>query len=416
MQPLLRGRVLTEARAALAELSARFLLLRPSAVRDVSLADGLSGVVLAHAALDPVFPGAGHAARAEHALHRAIDRLGREHVDPGLHLGLAGLGWVAAHVMDPAEEAPIQDHLFAAIDGALTQVISRPPAMDRFDAVYGLAGIGVYALERLPSPSAKALLALVVERLATTAQPQAPGVAWRSDPAWISCDPRVARPRDQEWGLGVAHGTAGVIALLGRAAVAEVDDRTRQTARTLVEQAVAWLLAQANPRGAPSAFPHHGNAPTAARGPTRIAWCSGDLGIAAALLVAARATRTRAWQRAAISIALRAAARPFARAGAVDAGLCHGAAGVAHVFHRLFRTTGDERFATAARRWFARALAMRTPGAGFAGFRALDPDRRHRLGWRSPPGFLTGGAGVALALIAATTATEPAWDRALMLS
>lgn len=72
--------------------------------------------------------------------------------------------------------------------------------------------------------------------------------------------------------------------------------------------------------------------------------------------------------------------------------------------------------ARASRRWFARTLAMRTPGAGFAGFRALDPDRQHRLGWRSPPGFLTGGAGVALALVAASTATEPAWDRALLLS
>jgi len=412
MTVLLKGRALTEARSALADLSARYLRLRPSELSDVSLSDGLAGVALVHAALHQAFPRAGHGDRAERLLERAVDRLGRDEVSPGLHLGLAGLGWTALHLLDPAEHGTYAD-LFAPIDAALEEWVAMSPSRDRFDVVYGLAGIGVYALERLPDPSAKRLLAAIVARLAATARPQAVGVAWRSDPGWIACDASVPRPENQDWGLGLAHGAAGVIALLGRVVAAGVET---SAARALLGDAVAWLLSHELPRNDESCFSYYAVPPDVRRPPARAAWCNGDPGIAAALLVAANATGTRAWRSAAVRIGLRAAARSPAGAGVLDAGLCHGASGVAHIFHRLFLSTRDERFARASRRWFARTLAMRTRGRGFAGFRALDPDRHHRLAWRSAPGFLTGGAGIALALVAATTGVEPAWDRALLLS
>jgi hypothetical protein len=36
------------------------------------------------------------------------------------------------------------------------------------------------------------------------------------------------------------------------------------------------------------------------------------------------------------------------------------------------------------------------------------------LGWKDDPGFLTGSAGIGLALLAATTAVAPDWDRVLL--
>jgi hypothetical protein len=101
----------------------------------------------------------------------------------------------------------------------------------------------------------------------------------------------------------------------------------------------------------------------------------------------------------------------------VDTGLCHGAAGAGHVFHRLFLATGEPRFADAARFWFARLLAMRGEHRGFAGFAAYGPDGKGKLAWTGDAGFLTGAAGVTLALVAAITEdAEPVWDRALLIS
>lgn len=408
---LLRGRGLTEGRAALADLSTRYLQLRPSALPDLSLAGGAAGAALVHAALHPVFPAAGHLARAERRLTQAVEQLGRGRVDPGLHAGVAGVGWVIAHLVGPPAEGG--EDLCAPIDRALAVVLDRAPWTGPFDVINGLAGIGVYALERAPHPAAGPLVARVVRRLAETVKPQATGATWWSNPAWL---PRSARrAHHPDWNLGVAHGVAGVIAFLGRAVAAAVDAPTTATARTLLEGAVAWLLSQELPTGAAGCFPW-AVAPGIPRAPARVAWCAGDPGIAAALHVAARSAGEPGWAQEATRIGLRAALRGVADAGVVDVGLCHGAAGNAHVFHRLHRATGDDRFADAARRWFARALAMRAPGRGVAGFRAYDPDPRGVLGWRSAPGFLTGAAGVALALVAATTDAEPRWDRALLLS
>ncbi|HRG97605.1 MAG TPA: hypothetical protein PLR99_15225, partial [Polyangiaceae bacterium] len=72
--------------------------------------------------------------------------------------------------------------------------------------------------------------------------------------------------------------------------------------------------------------------------------------------------------------------------------------------------------ADASRAWFSRALAMRAPGRGFAGFRAHARDATGKVRWRNDPSFLTGAAGVTLALLAATTHGDPTWDRTLLLS
>ena len=115
-----------------------------------------------------------------------------------------------------------------------------------------------------------------------------------------------------------------------------------------------------------------------------------------------------------MDLALLAARRPPEETGVVDAGLCHGAAGLGHLFNRLYQATDEPKLADAARYWFGRALEMRSPGSAGAGFSALlEP---HSKLWRPEPGFLTGAAGVGLALLAATSDVEPAWDRLLLLS
>ncbi|SRR6266536_3468501 len=73
-------------------------------------------------------------------------------------------------------------------------------------------------------------------------------------------------------------------------------------------------------------------------------------------------------EREALAIARRADAREPEIAGVKDAGLCHGAAGLGHIFNRLFQATGEEVFREAARYWFERTLEMKRTGQGIAGF------------------------------------------------
>jgi len=118
----------------------------------------------------------------------------------------------------------------------------------------------------------------------------------------------------------------------------------------------------------------------------------------------------------AVAIGKRSAARRET-GGTPDACLCHGAAGNGHLFNRMFQATGCQEFLDAALFWFSRALEMRDPMGGVAGYRAWKPESTEepRVNpWVDDPTFLTGASGVALAFLAATASVEPNWDRVLL--
>jgi hypothetical protein len=98
-----------------------------------------------------------------------------------------------------------------------------------------------------------------------------------------------------------------------------------------------------------------------------------------------------------------------------DAGFCHGSAGIAHLFNRLYQATHEPPFCQAAQFWFEQTLQFRNPGAGVAGFSHWRSDGKGSYGWVDDPGLLTGAAGIGLTLLAATTAIEPEWDRMMLI-
>jgi lantibiotic biosynthesis protein len=100
-----------------------------------------------------------------------------------------------------------------------------------------------------------------------------------------------------------------------------------------------------------------------------------------------------------------------------DAGLCHGWAGLLQIYNRLFQATGDSRFADFARRCCERTLQARVSGRGIAGYAAWQggvPDGR--WDWKTEVGLLEGAAGIALALLAASTDISPDWDLTFLIS
>ena len=104
------------------------------------------------------------------------------------------------------------------------------------------------------------------------------------------------------------------------------------------------------------------------------------------------------------------------RTGVVDAGLCHGAAGLGHIFNRMYQATGETWLLKAATFWFKRTLDLRLPGEGVAGFLCYWRDDNKKPQWIEEVGLLQGAAGIALTLLSAATSIEPKWDRILLVS
>jgi hypothetical protein len=317
------------------------------------------------------------------------------------------VAWAAQHLrgrlLDPDEDA------CEAIDDALLGVLATGP-WPEYDLVHGVVGAGVYALERLPTAAGEACLHLVIERLGELAVPDGAGLTWWTTPrAGLLAGPSAAAYHD----LGLAHGVAGVVAVLGETCRVGPPPLVAR-ARPLLDGAVTWLVAR-RLAGSDVHFPAICG-PSHPAGPARAAWCYGDPGIGLALLTAGRAVAAADWCAEGVATLRAAAARPRTTTGVDDAGLCHGALGLSHVFHRAYRATGDATFAAAARAWLTSALDLRTPGHGIGGFRTWAPlPGDPTFVWSGDRTLLTGSAGIALALLAAISPIAPAWQRLLCL-
>ena len=349
------------------------------------LADGDPGIALLFAYLARVpearYPEAHR--WAHQFLARALSRPAITSF-PALFGGWLGAAWAAQHL--EAQLCGSKD-LCAEVLPVLEAMIASPEER-HFDIVYGMAGAGVFLAER-SDPQSIALLDRLTRRLRDRAVEEAPGLSWWTAPRDVAPLARARHP-DGHFDLGVAHGVSGVCAALALAAARGVG-----LAHRACRSGIEWLLAHEDPvAGFTTCF-----APGEARPPSRLAWCYGDPGVAGALATCAAALGADDIRMAAHRIGRRAALRDDTSSGVVDASLCHGSAGLSLIFQRLWNATGDELFADTARRWMWDAVARLSKGKG--------PE---------PAGFLTGRAGVALALLAAASEIEPAWDASLLLS
>ncbi len=406
-RPLLEGEDAERAWAVIHEIAAA---MRPEAenidaAAAPNVSGGTAGLAMFYAYLGAETGNEEWTELAHRLMEHSIDALSEQPLPSDLYSGFTGIAWAIDLLRGMLFDEPDDDD--DPIGESLVRVLDRPPfPRGTFDLIGGLAGYGIYAFHALPRPAARRSLELLVQRLIEIGEPVGDGgFSWYTPPEEMP-DWMLPEAPNGKFNLGVSHGVGGVIAVLAMAAGAGV--MTDQQ-RAILDRAVEWFLAQkqdgktwcfANSviEGKPSQK-------------DRMAWCYGDPGIAGALLMAGRYTGNAKWEAEALEIARTAARRPMDDAGVVDAGLCHGSAGLAHLFNRYHQASGDPLLAEAARAWFRYTLDMQKPGVGIAGYEFWwTPD------WIPTTGWLIGLSGVGLGLLAAVSSREPAWDQFLGVS
>jgi lantibiotic biosynthesis protein len=363
--------------------------------RGACLAAGAAGLAVCHAVAAQECQDGQERELAVRCLDSAVDVLASQPFGMSLYSGFTGIAWAADLVnrLLPGEAADRNGD----IDLALARAVRHYPKDGPYDLIDGLTGLGAYSLTRWPRPAAVECLASILAELDGRARRDDDGVYWWT-PAAVLAGPRRQLYPAGGVDMGVAHGMAGVLPLLARACRLGVAEAT---VRPLLDGAIRWLMAHLvdSPSGATTpSFLADGTEP----GPARSAWCYGDPGVAMALLLAARDLGEPAWQLTGTTLALRAARRPPGDTGVSDAGICHGTAGLAHLFARMYQLTGEQELADAAVAWAERTLAMCAAGPAAPAW--------------SGPGLLEGAAGIALVLLAGCVPAEPVWDQALLTS
>jgi lantibiotic biosynthesis protein len=391
-------------RAAFAIEAIAQTLTDAKADRD-DLARGIAGAALFFAYRDRTRDLAGSDPELARMLRAALDTSFPEPRRPMFMHGQTGTVWVARHLQSHVDADELE-RITREVEDLLLARLAMQPMTEGFELFQGIVGYARFGLDALERPKGRQIAEHAITRLAELADPEHDGVRWWTVPP--------KRPEGRHIRLGLAHGVPGPIVVLAEACHAGI---STDMARPLLDRAVRWLLAQRNPEGvATSLFGTLISSQDEGidRRQSRLAWCWGDLGIGAALHAAAIRVGDASWADAAIEIARHAARRSMDDAGVITAGLCHGAAGAGHIFNRLYQSTRDPVFLTAAQQWFERTLEYAALEAPPATSEPPDPSIVHP--WPTVPGLMSGLSGIGLALLAASTDIEPEWDGALLIS
>jgi lantibiotic biosynthesis protein len=352
--------------------------------------------------------------RAIARLNQAIQQISRPGQDCALYGGLCGLGWAVEHIsaLLGGEEPDVAEHdLNHDTDVVVFRIIDSGAFRGRFDLLSGLVGCGVYFLERYPKGYSRAGLELICSQLDSLSLKDSAGISWRSATELL---PEWQRPYSPQgrYDLGMAHGAAGVLQFLSRAIEILGPASGR---KALLQGGLQWLLSKANSAGPGLHFTAWVN-PDGSSSPSRPVWCYGDLGIAAALSQCLECDDRHNVDSVVDSILRRLSDLEPESFGVQDAGLCHGACGVAHIFNRLYQARQDRYLKELAIEWYSQALNFRQAGVGVGGYPKYRQTSDGKDAWVTKVDFLEGAVGVALSLLSAVSVVEPNWDRLLLLS
>ncbi|WP_344158565.1 lanthionine synthetase C family protein [Kribbella yunnanensis] len=403
-QPVLSAELRAAATARAFEVAER---LRGRSEREPGL-DGSAGTAFLFGQLDRIAPGEGWDQHAHAALTDAVrgtETNGRNH--PGLFVGTSGLAAAATYL---SREGSRYGGLLATLDEQVAQATSelserfvkkpaRQPYED-FDAICGLAGLDRYLLSR-ERPQLAGLVALC------DSGPDDPN--WFTPPEALRKDTAIA-----EWyqggvyNLGLAHGIPGPLAVLS---VAYSQGYVVPRHAEAIARTAEWLAAQRFDDEWGANWPAcltPGGSPDS----SQAAWCYGSPGVANTLLLAGNAIGDDKLRELAIEAMAALYRRPWsARLTGQSPGLCHGVSGLLQITLRFANDTGEPLFTEAATELTERLLDLYRPelATGYYSRKSTGELREHA-------GLLDGAAGTALALLAASTPVEPAWDHVLLLS
>lgn len=213
------------------------------------------------------------------------------------------------------------------------------------------------------------------------------------------------------YNLSLSHGISSIIIFLSR--VIKCYNNNKRT-EEMLSGAVNYVLSQQKDfLQFGSYFPNY--IVTNSQEPiskSRLAWCYGDLGIGLALWQAGKAIDNLDWKKRGLEILLWSAQRLkdedlFIR----DSGICHGAAGLAMIFRRMYLETNQEEFLNSMKYRLNQTLQMANFTDGLAGYKTYESNM-----WKCDYSLLTGISGIGLVLLSYLDDDKQNWDEMFLLS
>lgn len=363
------------------------------------LMDGDAGISLFYCYLDKWRNNDAHEPVISDLISSSFNALNDGFEYPTFCSGISGILWSIHHL---SKEGFLDTgDYFEELTPYIEQRMMEFASVRNIDYMHGANGLGLYLLHHSDKIDS-AIIDKLLNALTENATFENELVKWKTVVNSVT--------RLEGFNLSLSHGISSTIIILS---ILLEKYPQHQQAKKLLNLSINFLLSEKNKNGEYSLFPSYIADGDPSR-ESRLSWCYGDLGIATALYKAGTVLKRPDITAESISIMKHAATRRDLQENRViDMAICHGSAGIAHMFNRFYQQTGIGEFKDAAVYWIEKTISMATHEDGLAGYKTY---KGHEEGWQNDTNLLNGIAGIGLVLISAVSDVEPKWDRCLLLS
>ena len=341
-----------------------------------------------------------------------VEKINEGYDFPTFCAGIAGGAWAIEHLKEEEFIDIDGDELLSGLDDYLIATIEKTTNENFYDFLHGILGISFYFLKRYQNTKStklrteyKNIILNIVERLSSKSQQVGNTVKWESY--------LIVEEKLKGYNLGLSHGISSIVNFLSR--LVRYDD-FKMEAENLLKKSVNFIVSCKNTEISKiSCFPDWITLANEKSESSRLGWCYGDLGIGLSLWKAGKALEDIKICEKAIAVLKHTCKRRCLEETRIyDAGLCHGAFGVTHIYNYMYKQTGEKLFKEAADYWMQQSLGLAVHSDGYAGYMQWKGGKGK--GWHNETNLLEGIAGIGLVIISYLAPFETRWDECLLIS
>jgi len=305
-----------------------------------------------------------------------------------------------------------EDIIPEELDIYLFKVMKQDFDKGNYDFLHGAIGYGIYFLKRFENttdPKTKKryrdYLLELISFLDTNKKTSKNGIWWASE-LYLEKQETI-----MVCNLGLAHGIPSITNFLTRLLPYT---EFKPLVVPMIKNSIRYIRSckkKPNDQGTTS-FPSWFFSENQIEYRSRLAWCYGDLGIAITLLNAGNTLKDNTLINEAVTILKHSTKRKDPKEAMVlDAGLCHGAFGVSHLYTYAYQITQEIEFRNTAIYWANIGLDMSIHKDGYAGYQKITGENM----WSSADDLLDGIAGIGLAILSNIASFPMKWDTSLLI-
>lgn len=355
---------------------------------------------------DLIYPGTNAKKMADEAVERLFSQCVEiSDLDTGtisFCSGILGTGWLSCF-LNQNNFNEFDDDL-ADLDALAESFFFESIAKGNYDFLHGASGALFYMVNRERNKQRTSVVRRMISSLI--------GIAQRPDNLlyWHNYDATTHESKNQTINLGLSHGTPSILAILTRAF--KFLGGGKQLALE-IEKCAHSIIFCKNGEDSIFQYPYTKDMTDLRDGDSRLGWCYGDIGVAISLWNAGITLNKKEFLDEAIGTLVSASKVRNTIDGCVnDAAICHGAAGVSHIFYRFYERTKEDVFLDASDFWAEMAVDFLEP---FDGIMTAKTSWHAQHGYVNKFGLLEGISGVGLGLMSRISEKHLNWDSCLLI-